>query len=295
MIKNVLFFLSIFSLTLGIQYCDFRQSENLPDNIKEKLYGDWSEKKSHLPYSFCFTDSLATCFYLHSDFGLYKVNNDTLIISNKFTERYYKKRVAKFNILILNDTLLKLSFRRIGPGEDGKLDTIDLYKFSPLKVNDDIYMERIVIRTTPCYGDCPVYNFEINIDRNCYFQGIVNVDSIGNYRGMIDLKHLNLINRIIKYINYDDLKDSYSSSITCSQTISLVIYLHNSKTNKTTKYFTSIYGNEAPVELQILLNYLIFANQYVVLHKTKEVHSFECKKEDKEYYDEMISYYKNIK
>ena len=169
MTKNIFFILSFISISIVTQYCNFNQSDDLPSNIKEKLYGDWSEKSSHFPYSFCFTDSLATCFYLHSDFGLYKVSHDTLIISNKFTERFYKKKIAKFNILSLNDSLLKLSFRRIGPGEDGKLDTIELYKLSPLKVNDDIYVDRIVIRTTPCFGGCPVYNFEINVDRYCYF------------------------------------------------------------------------------------------------------------------------------
>ena len=47
-----------------------------------------------------------------------------------------------------------------------------------------------------------------------------------------------------------------------------------------------------PVELQILLNYLDFGMQNVALQRTKEVHSFECKKKDKDYYDEIISYYK---
>ena len=53
----------------------------------------------------------------------------------------------------------------------------------------------IQLKKTPCYGECPIFVFQIYSDYTVIFKGIRFVDMVGTYQGSISEKqYVNLIN-----------------------------------------------------------------------------------------------------
>jgi len=123
----------------------------------------------------------------------------------------------------------------------GKTDTL-IYKFGgfvELKTQNRMSpeIESIYFRTTPCYGDCPV--FDINIFKDGLATYVRNQDSegySGNFKCTINLPKLNEIFDLIKYLSVSDLEDSYFINATHMQTMKLSINFSNGKTKTIEDY-----------------------------------------------------------
>ena len=76
-----------------------------------------------------------------------------------------------------------------------------------------------VIRETPCFGMCPVYDMEIYENGRVKYTGKSFVDKVGKFTNTISSKDLqNLINKFID-ANFFELKDEYTAEMTDLPTV----------------------------------------------------------------------------
>ncbi len=67
---------------------------------------------------------------------------------------------------------------------------------------------------TPCYGQCPVYSFELFSDGTIDFTGKRFVKFEGHYKGQITDEQIHLIKEQIKSTNFFELESKYDSKAT---------------------------------------------------------------------------------
>lgn len=110
------------------------------------------------------------------------------------------------------------------------------YNENPEKHN----IEKIEYSTSGCYGSCPVFKLEINNDKSAIFiaQHFNFDDDIDNYpdkeegkfKTIISREKFNELNEIINYVDFVNLKNSYSVNWTDDQSSTLKITYDNGKT-----------------------------------------------------------------
>ena len=72
----------------------------------------------------------------------------------------------------------------------------------------------ISLQRTACFGDCPIYKFEIYSSGDCIYYGKKFVDKIGQYKFQLKKNDIDIIISKAKEINFKKMNDKYTSSIT---------------------------------------------------------------------------------
>jgi hypothetical protein len=97
-------------------------------------------------------------------------------------------------------------------------------------------IEKIQYSTTGCFGTCPVFELEINIDRTAKYNAIQYNDKKGKFKTIIDTSHFNAIISLLNYIDFAELKDNYSVNWTDDQSCAITIIYDNNKSKVISDY-----------------------------------------------------------
>jgi len=100
-----------------------------------------------------------------------------------------------------------------------KYDDFIEYNSNPSKLT----IEDISISTGMCYGDCPVFDMQINKNGKAKYQAKLYNTKKGNFSGVINRTELDKLFELLNYINFEKLKDNYAISSTDHQTAILSI------------------------------------------------------------------------
>jgi hypothetical protein len=138
----------------------------------------------------------------------------------------------------------------------GKTDTL-VYKiggFVELKRKNQKSpeIESIYFETTPCFGDCPIFDLKIFKDGHATYvrhEGLT--EPYGNFKCVINLTQLKEIIDLIKYLNILDLENYYGVNATDMQTVKLSINFSDGKTKNIEDY--GLQGTMGLVRLYNLL------------------------------------------
>ncbi|MEC4049642.1 DUF6438 domain-containing protein [Flavobacterium sp. SUN046] len=130
-------------------------------------------------------------------------------------------------------------------------------EYNPEPKSYDI--EKIEFSTTPCMGQCPIYNFEINEDRTVKYTGTLlyaskNWKNVKYLKTTISDKEFNDLKSILNYIDFVKLNDDYNVNWTDDRSSILKITYNNGKV-KTIKDYGLIgaYGLKRVYEMIIKL------------------------------------------
>lgn len=115
-----------------------------------------------------------------------------------------------------------------------------IYKFENFIENNDspidYNIQKIEFSTTMCFGTCPVFSLRINGDRSAKYTALKFNNLDGTFNGTIDYKIYNELVGLLNYIDFPNLKSSYSVNWTDDQTCTLIITYDNGKTKTITDY-----------------------------------------------------------
>lgn len=102
---------------------------------------------------------------------------------------------------------------------------------------DDWSIQKIILKTSYCFGDCPSFDLEIQTDRSAVFKshGYNNLPS-GVYKGVIDSTTFNNLVGTIRYMQLASLKDRYSIFATDHSGADLEIWFANGLVKKVDDY-----------------------------------------------------------
>jgi hypothetical protein len=104
----------------------------------------------------------------------------------------------------------------------------DFVEYNSSKTKYDI--QKIEYKTTMCFGTCPEFELTINSDRKAKYNALQYNKPDGKFNGIIDQKKYDELVELLNYIDFPNLKESYSVSWTDDQTCSLKITYDNGKT-----------------------------------------------------------------
>ena len=71
----------------------------------------------------------------------------------------------------------------------------------------------ISLQRTACFGECPIYKFEIYSSGDCIYYGEKFVDKIGEYKFYLKKDDIDKIISKAKEINFKNMDDKYTSYI----------------------------------------------------------------------------------
>lgn len=185
-----------------------------------------------------------------------KLNDPTIVCifdqgENKFSINRLTRRSfqdCSFPVVNTNGTLPTIDYYYFKESEDWRQydTTRDLqskkliYKFGYfIEYNDlpkDYTIHKIEYSTTMCFGTCPVFNLTIKSDHSAIYNALKHNKPDGEFYGTIDDKTYAELVRLLNYIDFPKLKDSYSVGWTDDQTCTLKITYDNSKTKTITDY-----------------------------------------------------------
>tara|TARA_B100000674_G_scaffold318744_1_gene265333 strand:+ start:1441 stop:1860 length:420 start_codon:yes stop_codon:yes gene_type:complete len=72
----------------------------------------------------------------------------------------------------------------------------------------------ISLQRTACFGECPIYKFEIYSSGDCIYYGEKFVNKIGEYKFQLKKKDIDIIISMSKEINFKKMDNRYTSLIT---------------------------------------------------------------------------------
>lgn len=144
----------------------------------------------------------------------YTSKRHTLIVSNRTV--YQKGKEKKLEI----DTLVYL------------LD--DLIEFYNHPLNSKVIS--IQLRTSGCYGKCPIFILTFKINGSMEYIGIKNVPRTGKYFGKVTGEQKDSILRLINYIDFKMLKNNYDIPVTDAAKYRLKIKFSNGTSKEIEDY-----------------------------------------------------------
>lgn len=104
-----------------------------------------------------------------------------------------------------------------------------------------------MMEKTACMGVCPVYKFEVYLDKTARYTGKAYVDLIGNYQAKLTEAQLDYLKNSFAEADYFSFANVYSAQLTDLPT-TFLYYHDGSKSLKVTDYWG------APKELKDLEN-----------------------------------------
>lgn len=230
-----------------------------PSPFATPLKGTWMTQVNNpgeeLSNMFYFGDSSCNLNNQVFSYFPYQVN-DSLITINYTDEDSALSSPILYKILRLHSDSLLL--QRIQKNAQTKTP-FALYR---IKEKNNIIASKIHFISSGCFGSCPSMYVEIDSNKNFRFYGRSFTDLQKGYSGKIDDGIYQNIVQQIHYLPIDSLKQYYEAPWTDDQTagINLVV---GSKEITAVAYGT----NKEPVELRLLLNYLMQLYKHVHLQK----------------------------
>jgi len=150
------------------------------------------------------------------DGGAFQQNNATLIsidtagLPRKIIIRQFERQKEYYDTLVY----LFNSFIEYNPRPDATL-----------------HFEKIVFRTSRCFGECPVFEMTVNSDRTATYNAVLYNEKTGGFTGTIPEKDFEELLLFLKYLQIDKIKNSYSVNQRDAQTARIEIsYNGKSKT-----------------------------------------------------------------
>ena len=107
----------------------------------------------------------------------------------------------------------------------------------------------IMMEKTACMGTCPVYKFEVFLDKTARYHGKANVDLIGEYQTTLSEAQLEYLKNSFAEADYFTFANVYSAQLTDLPT-TFLYYNNGRESLKVTDYWG------APEELKDLENQL---------------------------------------
>ncbi|MES1224775.1 MAG: DUF6438 domain-containing protein, partial [Bacteroidota bacterium] len=95
--------------------------------------------------------------------------------------------------------------------------------------------EKIIFRTSPCLGECPVFEITISKDREAMYKAVRFNEQAGGFSGFIPKTEFDDLVLFLQYLQPDKLKSSYSVGRTDAQSARTEI-LYNGKSKIVSDY-----------------------------------------------------------
>jgi hypothetical protein len=125
-------------------------------------------------------------------------------------------------ISIDSTTLPRKIVIRQGKSSDKRSDTLVSLFHGFIEYNShpakDLSFEKITLKTSQCFGTCPVFELSINKDRTAAYHAIMYNDETGKFKGTIPMGKFNELMDLLRYLQLDKLNDSYKVDWTDDQT-----------------------------------------------------------------------------
>jgi hypothetical protein len=121
-------------------------------------------------------------------------------------------------------------------------NSMEIYTFNPT-VPEEYRIETVLkgdmilhFRKTPCFGNCPVYYTYINSDGTGFYEGIRNVNEVGQFSFQLDENQLSIVKEKMEKLNYLSLEDFYDSPITDVPSTIITFNLNRKKKQILSRY-----------------------------------------------------------
>ncbi|KFC22937.1 hypothetical protein IO90_05100 [Chryseobacterium sp. FH1] len=178
----------------------------------------------------------------------YKINDDSLKIFNPIEKSWNKYKI----ISVTNDTLTL---------QKNQGYYLKYYK-QTYKPKPNETFDKIIISSSGCYGTCAILSVEFNKNGKVFYLGEKYNTVNGFYTSNISNFEYEKIENSFKKANIMKLKNSYSDSVSDSNTIT-VTFVKDNKIVKT----ISDYASQAPPELIMAYRKAMFKYQLIKLSK----------------------------
>lgn len=244
-ILNLLFIVFLFSC---------QTKPNTPLNIK----GDWVGKKDSSDDAnkrpvFSFNDSTGKLHVPWTDEIRYSVKANKVYIYRGTDSTEYKMSDTFTILKINNDSLI------LKNDKDSIHQLIQLRKIQP---QNYIRPSKIYFVSSGCFGSCPSMFLEIDSLGKLIFDGKLYTKDIGFYSTQLTSSVYNTILQKIQNIKLDSLKRNYEANWSDDQTCEIHILTGHKE------FITTVYGyDKEPIELRILINYLMELYEHVNLKR----------------------------
>ncbi|AXT19244.1 hypothetical protein D7030_13520 [Flavobacteriaceae bacterium AU392] len=119
------------------------------------------------------------------------------------------------------------------------IDTLSFKYDDILELNDvleNYNIKSIQLKTSYCFGSCPVFTLKMYKNGNVEYKGEEYVDYKGEYKTKFPIKRFNTLAAILNYIRVKELKDTYAVTWTDDQTAFLEIEFKNGEVKKIKDY-----------------------------------------------------------
>ncbi len=213
-------------------YLFFSSCTNKPNKQTNEKYitGDWvlvehkDDARSAVPDFYMPGFSFYTNHTFDNKTGFFKYVKDSL-----WGKQYYLGSISKFRLT--NDSLFLFrpddskwySYKILELSSDflkfGKNGVTKSYKRINTSKNETPSFDQIILSTSDCFGPCPVSNTIINANGTVVFEGEMFTIHTGLFTGNIPKEKYDQLQGNFRKIDFDDLKNEYSSGITDMQTI----------------------------------------------------------------------------
>lgn len=123
--------------------------------------------------------------------------------------------------------------------ENVKFDTLILKFGDFIEFNtkiDNLKIEEIKLRTSGCFGSCPIFEITVLSDRSATYKAIKYNDKQGLFKAIIDSMSFYKLLKTINYIKLISLKDDYSVDWTDDETIDIEVKYDNGRLKRISDY-----------------------------------------------------------
>ncbi len=250
--KNIFMrFYTLIGLIVIISSCQIKNENINGDWVSEKdIAGDPNKRPV-----FSFQDSICKLYTPWNVDTKYSVNGETINIYES-TEVGPTNFINEFKIIKLDDDSLIISKNNI------EKRATEIIRLKKLKPQNSIHPSKIYFASSDCFGTCPSMFLEIDSLGKIMFYGRYHTDSIGFFTSQLSIEEYNLLLKKIQNIKLNSLHIRYEADWTDDQTSGINI-IYDKK-----KLLSSVYGyDKEPIELRILLNYLIDLYKHIHLKK----------------------------
>lgn len=193
-----------------------------------------------------------------------RVINDTILIKDYFLDidslnKYVKIPIEyKINYKLIDDSnliLIPLNF-----SSNFFIQDTTFYKRKSIYYTD-IKFQKILFKSSQCYGKCPVMELYIDSNGKVFFTGKENTSHyVGEFTGTLSKRELAKFRSILYRCNVNDLPEKMGLAIDAP--IYSIEIFYNNKCKKSN-------GHEYPYQYEKLIKYMLSIYKHVKLYRVK--------------------------
>ncbi|MBF0694899.1 MAG: hypothetical protein IR153_07575 [Flavobacterium sp.] len=209
---------------------------------------------------------------LRSDNFYVRLIKDTISFQSRFyssTENYKKLHTVRYDLKIINinDSILTvIPVSKNSQKFFKKEKSITFIKEDYISA-ENFNFEKLIFKTSTCFGTCPVLNLQITADRRVklnavYFKNEFESQTPQNYEGTLDSKSFYEFIHLLVSSNIDEININ-EKNLCCDGAVKTLITYFNGKRNYINVMFE-------PAILIKLISYLYNIDKKVNLYKTTE-------------------------